>query len=212
MRAGFASAALGPLGGYKVGRHLASFDWIILALSGVLLAIHWLAFLASVQMAGVAVATLTFATFPLFTVLLEAILRRRLPRPAEIAVGIVIIIAVALLVKPSGGTGNVLGSTVGLASAISYALFWRVAQGVRATLPPLAISFYQNLAVLAFLFPALPCGAGRHQCRRDAVALFVRAETHLRQHMQRVCCTGAGLCRDLRRLAVRRPPHAMDYR
>src|SRR5215472_7327147 len=43
--------------------------WVRVLVTGVLLATHWLTFFASVQLAGVAMATLAFATFPLFTVL-----------------------------------------------------------------------------------------------------------------------------------------------
>ncbi len=156
MRAGFGALALALLGGYKTDlRGLPTASWSSLALSGFFLAAHWLAFFVSVQMAGVAVATLTFATFPLFTVIVEAVQRRRLPSAAEIAVGVVIVIAVALLVEPGSGQGNVGGAAAGLASAITYALFWRVSQRVGPLLSPTSISFCQNVIVFALLAPTL---------------------------------------------------------
>jgi drug/metabolite transporter (DMT)-like permease len=156
MRAGFGALALGVVGGYTAGLWaLPRSAWGILALSGVLLAAHWLTFFMSVQLAGVAVATLTFATFPLFTVLVEAAQQRRMPGPAELVVGVVIVVAVALLVEPTGGESNVSGAVAGLASALTYALFWRVTQRLGTPLSPATVSFCQNGIVFALLAPTL---------------------------------------------------------
>jgi drug/metabolite transporter (DMT)-like permease len=155
IRAGFGALTLGLLGGYRIDLGGLAASLRSLTLSGALLAAHWLTFFVSVQQAGVAVATLTFATFPLFTVLVEAIHRRKLPRPVELAVGIVIIIAVALLVDPSGGQRNVGGAAAGLASALTYALFWRVGQRLGTALSPETIAFCQNSVVFALLAPTL---------------------------------------------------------
>jgi drug/metabolite transporter (DMT)-like permease len=156
MRAAFGALALGLVGGYTASlRALPASSWGVLGLSGFLLAAHWLAFFLSVQLAGVAVATLTFATFPLFTVVVEAAQRRSLPRPAELMVGVVIVIAVALLVEPSGGERNVGGAIAGLLSGLTYALFWRVSQRSDASQSPATISFCQNGVVVALLAPTL---------------------------------------------------------
>ncbi len=156
MRAGFGALALGLIGGYT--RSLWSFpvsSWGILGLSGFLLTAHWLTFFTSVQLAGVAVATLTFATFPLFTVIVEAAQARRLPRPTEFMVGVVIVVAVALLVEPSGGERNIGGAVAGLVSALTYALFWRVTLRLGMSVSPAAISFCRNGIVFALLTPTL---------------------------------------------------------
>ena len=169
MRAGFGALTLAMIGAWK--RDLSSFPsryWKELLFSGLLLAIHWVTFFQSVQLAGVAVATLTFATFPLFTVLVEAAHQRRLPRPAELAVGVVIIVAVGLLIDPASppvnahtstpltDNGNLLGAASGLLSGFSYALFWRASQKLGgAKLSPINLSFWQNAAVFLLLVPAL---------------------------------------------------------
>lgn len=156
LRGGFAALALGLIGGYRGDiQRLASPSVRTLLLSGLLLAAHWLTFFVSVQQAGVAVATLTFATFPLFTVLVEAAHQRRLPRPAEILVGVIIVAAVALLVDPVAGQNNLSGAVAGLVSGFTYALFWRTSHKLGG-LSPVNLSFWQNLAVMAFLAPALP--------------------------------------------------------
>ncbi|HWK55021.1 MAG TPA: DMT family transporter [Hyphomicrobiales bacterium] len=156
MRAAFGALALALVGGFTTSLWaIPAGAWAILGVSGLLLAAHWLTFFMSVQLAGVAVATLTFATFPLFTVLVEAARRHRLPGPAELLVGGVIIIAVALLVEPGDGAGNVGGTVAGLASALTYALFWRASQMMEQPLTPAALSLCQNGIVFALLVPAL---------------------------------------------------------
>jgi drug/metabolite transporter (DMT)-like permease len=154
-RAGFAALALALIGAYRRDlRGVPASSWKALGLSGVLLGAHWLTFFVSVQQAGVAVATLTFATFPLFTVLVEAAHQRRLPRAAEIAVAVVIIVAVALIVEPGGGEGNLGGTVSGLASGFIYALFWRASQRLR-DMAPTTLSFWQNAVVFVVLLPTL---------------------------------------------------------
>ena len=155
MRAGFAALTLALVGGLRIDlRTCSASTWRRLAVSGLFLAIHWLSFFVSVQQAGVAVATLTFATFPLFTVIVEAAQARRLPRLAELAASAAIIVAVALLVGPRGGRGNIGGAAAGLVSGLTYALFWRVSQKLSA-LPPIMLSLSQNAVVVALLAPTL---------------------------------------------------------
>jgi drug/metabolite transporter (DMT)-like permease len=157
VRAGFGALILGLAGGYRRSIWtLPAASWSALGLSGFLLAAHWLTFFMSVQTAGVAVATLTFATFPLFTVVVEAARQRRLPGPAELLVALVIVIAVALLVEPRGSGGNLGGAAAGLVSALTYAIFWHVSQRLSQPLSsPTTISFCQNSIVFALLAPTL---------------------------------------------------------
>lgn len=157
FRAGFGAVTLALFGGSKTLHSLFAarpYLWPF-AVSGFLLALHWLTFFASVQLAGVAVATLTFATFPLFTVLVEAAYARRLPRLVELAAGLAILIAVALLVDPASGASHLLGAGAGLLSALTYAFFWRVSHRLEH-LPPKTVALCQNAVVTLLLLPLLP--------------------------------------------------------
>lgn len=159
VRAGFGVVALALFGGAANLRAIPRRDLWALTLGGGLLAAHWLAFFSSVQLAGVAVATLTFATFPLFTVIVEAARQRRLPRLIELLVGIVILVAVALLVQPRGGADNTAGAITGLVSAVTYAAFWRVSQDSKGPLPATTIALCQNGVVFLVLAPTLTFSA-----------------------------------------------------
>ena len=64
-------------------RALGPAQWLRLALCGLLLAGHWVSFFIAVKTAGVAIATLGFASFPAFTVILEGLLFRERIHLAE---------------------------------------------------------------------------------------------------------------------------------
>ena len=157
-RAGFAAISLALIGlirkrldRLQLGQMLPAFG------TGVLLDIHWLTFFVSVQLAGVAIATLTFATFPLFTVLIETAKARRKPHMIEILAGLAVIFAVLLLVDADFiGAGKLEGAAMGLLSGLSFAMFGIASQTLGRELSPLSVSVYQNAVVLAVLLPFLP--------------------------------------------------------
>ncbi len=125
--------------------------------TGVILAVHWITFFMAVQLAGIATATLTFATFPLFTVVINGANERMRPRFLEVVAGCVIVAAVSLLVNVElVGSDQRLGVAAGLASAISFAVFTILSKTLGRALSPLLISVYQNGVVAVVLVPFLP--------------------------------------------------------
>jgi drug/metabolite transporter (DMT)-like permease len=157
MRGVFASITLFLIGTARKEIVYPHANIKLLAGTGVILSLHWLTFFLSVQLSGVAVATLTFAAFPLFTLIIEAIKNRIHLKTIEVAASVVIIIAVALLVKFESVTQGVLTGTVaGLISAVLFALFGIISKKLTADLPTLTVSFIQNLTVCIVLLPFLP--------------------------------------------------------
>lgn len=132
--------------------------------TGALLAAHWVSFFAAVQMAGVAVGTLTMSTFPLFTILIEAVRARRRPEPIELAAGVAIIGAVWLLAGPGLDiTAQAqVGALIGIGSAALFAIYGLASQAQTRTSHPVTVSIYQNGAVVLVLTPALPFTRALH--------------------------------------------------
>ena len=126
--------------------------------TAIILALHWLTFFLSVQLSGVAIATLTFAAYPLFTLIIEALKNKKHLNPIGIVAGIVIIFAVALLVKIDSVSESVLTGTIArIASAVLFAIFSIISKSLTATLPTLTDSFVQNVIVCVVLLPFLLC-------------------------------------------------------
>ena len=92
---------------------------VLLAGGGLLLGSHWLTFFHAVKLSGVAVATLGFASFPAFTVLLEGLLFRERIRGTE-WLTLLLVSAGLLLVTPQ----------FELASAQTTGLLWAVLSGL----------------------------------------------------------------------------------
>lgn len=122
-------------------------------LTGLLLGIHWVTFFMTVQKGSVAIATLTFAAFPVFTVCLDALwLRRRLSARA-IGCALMILLAVAILYDPSAALARRQAVAIGLFSALLFALFGRLSQDLGRDHAPEWLSASQNAVVCLSLLP-----------------------------------------------------------
>ena len=163
-RAGFAVLALacfGALANQTRWQMPTLRDARGLLISGLLLAGHWVSFFVSVKVAGVAIATLGFASFPAFTVILEGLIFRERIRANEILL-VLAVSAGLILVTP----------TFDLASQATEGLLWAVASGLlfsllslnnrahSGRLPAVQAALWQNavvaLCLLPFAAPGLP--------------------------------------------------------
>jgi len=159
MRALFAAIALAILGSTRSTlRALPRAQLPSILSTGVLLAIHWVTFFLSVQLGGIAIATLTFAAFPLFTVLIECGRARRRMHIAEALAGGAIIVAAAALVdwRSTVASHQTSGVVAGLVCAVAFAAFGVASKRLTIDLSPLLMSMYQNIVVSAVLLPLLP--------------------------------------------------------
>ena len=133
----------------------------MLVLGGLLLGSHWLTFFEAVKVSGVAIATLGFASFPAFTVLLEGLLFRERTRPGEFAMVAVVCLGL-ILVTPDFDLAS--QATVGLLwavlSGLLFALLSLLNRASTRGLDPVQAALCQNLTVLLcfmpFAWPLLP--------------------------------------------------------
>ena len=127
---------------------------LLLAGGGLLLGSHWLTFFHAVKLSGVAVATLGFASFPAFTVLLEGLLfRERIQRMEWLTLALVS--AGLLLVTPRFDLAST--QTTGLLWAVlSGLLFALLSVANRASVKgihPFQAALWQNLTIALCLLP-----------------------------------------------------------
>jgi len=125
-----------------------------LALGGLLLGAHWLTFFIAVKIAGVGIATLGFASFPAFTVLLEGVLFRERTRAVEFTM-VGLVCAGLLLVAPTFDLDSAptAGLLYGVLSGLLFALLSLLNRAVTRGLDPVHSALWQNLAVFACLLP-----------------------------------------------------------
>ncbi|MGE6530783.1 DMT family transporter [Pseudomonas sp. NPDC077382] len=125
-----------------------------LLLGGLLLGGHWLTFFLAVKVAGVGIATLGFASFPAFAILLEGVLFRERTRPAEF--GLVALVCFGLLlVTPQFdlGSQSTLGLLYGIVSGLTFALLSLLNRAVTRGVDPVQAALWQNGTILLCLLP-----------------------------------------------------------
>ncbi|WP_060486009.1 DMT family transporter [Pseudomonas sp. NBRC 111123] len=135
-------------------RRLSGQDMRRLLFGGVLLAGHWVSFFIAVKVGGVAIATLGFASFPAFTVILEGLLFRERIRRNE-GVLVVLVSIGLILVTPafdlaSQATGGLLWASL---SGLLFSLLSLTNRAGSGRLPAVQAALWQNLVVGLCLLP-----------------------------------------------------------
>lgn len=125
-----------------------------LMLAGMLLGGHWLTFFIAVKTSGVGIATLGFASFPAFTLVLEGLLFRERTRPVEFATVALVCIGL-LLVAPDFDLGNqaTIGLLYGVLSGLLFALLSLLNRAITRGLDPVHAALWQNVAIVFGVAP-----------------------------------------------------------
>jgi drug/metabolite transporter (DMT)-like permease len=176
----------------------AAFD-VRLVANGIVLALHWVSFFAAIQVSTVAVGLLGYASFPLFTLVVERMFLARRLRRREGATALLVTAGLVLLV-PEFSVANpvVQGLAWGLVSGFTFALLVVMNRRWAATRTATDIAFWQNtiaaLALLPFAWAspwALGTIGGREimllivlglACTALAHTLFIAALSHVTAH------------------------------
>lgn len=131
-------------------------DYALIVFAGIILAIHWTSFMQSIQVSTVAVGTLTLATFPLFSAVLEPLLFHEKMRASDIACALVMLGGVACIVDDFSLEGSMTqGVLWGLLSAFTYALLSLANRKFSSGYPASLVSFYEQATATVVLLPAL---------------------------------------------------------
>jgi drug/metabolite transporter (DMT)-like permease len=181
----FASLALGILLAFRRSslRGLIRESGRLLVVLGTLLAAHWAAFFQSVQVSSVAVGLLAYASFPVFTVLLEPLLFKERLDARNLGLAGICLAGVFFIV-PRFDPADVIyqGVLWGLLSGVAFAVLAvfnrRLAQ--RHASP--AIALVEDLTAAAVLSPVLlfrtPSLDARSLALLGALGIFCTAGAH----------------------------------
>lgn len=123
------------------------------AVSGVIIAVHWITFFKAIKVSNVSVALVTMSTGAFFTSLIEPIFFKRRIKPLEILLGLLVIVGLYIIFNFE--SQYTMGIVYALISAFLSALF-AVLNGLFVKkYNPSSISFYQlffgALAITLFL-------------------------------------------------------------
>ncbi len=126
----------------------------VLLSAGAMLAVHWITFFIAVKVAGVAIATLGFASFPAFITLCECIFFKEKISVREWLVLLLVTIGL-VLVTPSFNFQD--EATIGLGwavlSGLSFALFTLINRRAAERIPAHQVACWENLVVAVLTLP-----------------------------------------------------------
>jgi drug/metabolite transporter (DMT)-like permease len=184
-RVAFASLALAAfIAAKKVSFRMApARDIGLCALCGIILAVHWSAFFEAVRVSSVAVGLLAYATFPAFTVFLEALLERKRPDGENALFSGVTLLGVFLIVPRFALADPVLlGVLWGLLSGATFAILAILNRRLSKRHSSLHVAFYQDLfagiALLPILLGGIPRLAGRDLALLAVLGVLCTALAH----------------------------------
>jgi drug/metabolite transporter (DMT)-like permease len=149
-----AAVALAAWRAVTTGR-IASFDARFIG-TGIVLALHWVAFFAAIQVASVAIGLLGYASFPLFVIGLEGSLMRRRWSAHEAATAALVTAGLLLLVPEfSFANRAVRGLAWGVLSGLAFALLTVLNRRLGAARDAADVAFGQNAWAAVVLLPFL---------------------------------------------------------
>lgn len=135
-------------------RGMTFFKGWMLALSGSLLAVHWVTFFIGIKVGGVAVATLGFASFPAFIALIDwLVFKDRITQKEWVLLLLVSIGLILVTPKFSFSDSGTIGLLWGILSGFSFGLLAVVnKRGVKGV-DAMQVAFWQNSVVMLLLLP-----------------------------------------------------------
>lgn len=117
---------------------------------------HWAAFFQSVQVATVAIALISFATFPVFVTFLEPLFFPQALAPMDVALALLTLAGVALVVPSvTFADATTQGVLWGLLAASSFAVLSLFNRYFVRRYSSLLIAFYQDATAALVLLPFL---------------------------------------------------------
>ena len=129
-------------------------DLLLLICAGMILAVHWWAFLQSIQLSTVAIGTITFSTFPLFVTFLEPLFFHQQLKRRNVLLSIVILIGVFITIPEFSLKNNsFLGILVGLFSALTYTVLTIMNKNFVGKYSSTLTAFYEQATAAVVLLP-----------------------------------------------------------
>ncbi|WP_394176249.1 DMT family transporter [Thalassotalea litorea] len=127
-----------------------------LLLSSILLVVHWLTFFYAAQQASVSIALITFASYPLWVLLIDWFRGNALTPVTMLGQAVLIMAGIALVsgvFDDMSLWSDIQGLTAGLLSAMTFAWLTDINQALVKTNNTLNLTFWQNLLASMLLIP-----------------------------------------------------------
>ena len=134
-------------------------EWIWLMVSGSILGIHWIAFFEAIQVSTVAIGLLSFASYPLFTTLLEPLFFKEVLRRKNVLAALIVICGLAIMASSSEEPNAIISGSViqgllwGLLAGFGFSVLTLLNRGYVRNHSPLLLTCWQNGFAALVLLP-----------------------------------------------------------
>lgn len=130
--------------------------YLYMSMMGVLLAIHWGTFFEAIQISTVAIALLTFSTFPIYVTFLEPYFFKEKIKISNLVTAFLALLGVSLII-PRFDFGNNLTQGViwGTISGLTFAILSLFNRKYVKEYSSIVIAFYEQLTATIVLLPFL---------------------------------------------------------
>ena len=133
-------------------------DYLLIIISGMILAIHWFCFMQSIQLSTVAIGTITFSAFPLFTSFLEPVFFKEKIKIRSVVCSLIMLVGIFMLAKTNNGQESaqkINGIITGLVSSLTYAVLSLFNRNFSSKYKSEAIVFYEQLSATIVILPIM---------------------------------------------------------
>ena len=134
-------------------------EWLWLIVSGTILGVHWIAFFESIQVSTVAIGLFSFASYPLFTTLLEPLFFKEVLRRKNIFAALIVICGLVMMATSSENPKEIISGSVikgllwGLGAGLGFAVLTLLNRGHVRNHSPLLLTCWQNGFAALVLLP-----------------------------------------------------------
>jgi drug/metabolite transporter (DMT)-like permease len=131
-------------------------DYLLIFAAGIILALHWFCFIQSIQLSSVAIGTITFSTFPVFTSFLEPVFFKGKIRARTLVCSAIMLIGVFIIMPPGDDPEagqRFTGIILGLLSSLTFAILSLLNRSFSAKYRSEIIVFYEQATAAIVLLP-----------------------------------------------------------
>lgn len=131
-------------------------DYMLIILTGIVMAIHWTTFFQSIQVSSVAIGTITFSTFPLFLTFLEPPIFHEKLKKQSIFTALILFAGVIITIPEFSIENNTtLGIIWGMLCSFTYAVMTLANRYFSSKYTGRIICMYEQGTAAIALLPAL---------------------------------------------------------
>ena len=134
-------------------------EWLWLILSGTILGVHWIAFFEAIQVSTVAIGLLSFASYPLFTTLLEPLFFKEVLSRKNLLAALIVICGLGMIATSPDDPSMIISGSVfqglfwGLGAGFGFAVLTLLNRIHVRNHSPLLLTCWQNGFAALVLLP-----------------------------------------------------------